>query len=62
MTSERCSHCGGWLRVSTSRIKGNLRVRYLACGNCGKSPPDNKRCVPLNDAPSRGSGSLSAAA
>ena len=44
------SDCGGFLRIYTSFVQGENRVRYLECGLCGDKPAFNKQFLPLTDA------------
>lgn len=45
--------CPGHLIVANSRIRGEYRIRFLACKLCGHRPIDNKVLIPLVYAPPR---------
>lgn len=45
-----CS-CGGKLRVVNTRVIGQHRIRYLACGSCGQRPAKNKQITLLESVP-----------
>jgi hypothetical protein len=54
-SGDRCPRpdCPGHLIVANSRIRGESRVRFLACKFCGHRPPGNKVTLPLVYAPPR---------
>lgn len=48
-----CDQCRGRLKVVNTEVRLDLdvRIRYLACNDCGWRPEDNKQIVPLEFAP-----------
>lgn len=49
-----CPNCGGKIGVTTSRIEGASRVRYIGCKKfCGCKTANKKQSVPLSSAPPR---------
>jgi len=51
-TGDPCPRCGAPVQVTTTRIVGDFRVRYLGCRRCGHSTGD-KLLVPIAYAPRR---------
>ena len=52
--SKRCPKCNGKIGVTTSRIEGSSRVRYIGCkGFCGCKEVRRKLSTPLALAPRR---------
>jgi hypothetical protein len=43
--------CDGKLRVETTRVIGELRLRNFKCDKCRKAPANNRQWVPLPHAP-----------
>lgn len=50
---ETCPKCGDTIGVENTRVEGNVRIRLMACRNCGYRPEDNKQVVPIELAPKR---------
>lgn len=51
---KRCPNCNGKIGVTTSRIEGSSRVRYIGCKDfCGCKSVNRKLSVPLSAAPPR---------
>lgn len=54
-TGDKCPKCDtGHMIAINSFIRGEYRIRYLACGACGHRPPNNKVIIPKVFAPFRG--------
>lgn len=51
---SKCPNCGGKIGVTTSRIVGNSRERFIGCREfCGCKEINRKVVVPLSLAPRR---------
>ena len=49
-----CPNCGGKIGVTTSKIEGGSRVRYIGCKKfCGCKSVNRKVTAPLAEAPRR---------
>lgn len=49
-----CPNCGGKIGVTTSKIEGGSRVRYIGCKDfCGCKSVNRKVIAPLAAAPPR---------
>jgi len=49
---SRCPNCGSIIGVYSTRVEGDVRIRYLGC-SCGFKPRQNKVVVPIRFAPER---------
>lgn len=45
--------CEGRLLVYCTRVVRGVRVRYLRCSKCQKSPANSKQIIPLEFGPAR---------
>lgn len=53
-SGDKCEKCGrGRLVTENTIIRGDRRIRYLGCNQCGNRPNDNKVSLLLEYAPPR---------
>jgi formate dehydrogenase maturation protein FdhE len=50
---KKCPKCGADIGVTSTRISGENRVRYLGCKGCRCKELKSKQVVPLKYAPPR---------
>jgi len=53
MPGDKCDHCGGAIRVTSSRRAGSVLVRYLGCRACGRKPDRHRQVVPAWTVPKK---------
>ena len=54
-SGDRCQMpgCDGRFTTYSTRVVGDVRIRYLHCNTCGYKPLENKLIIPLRYAPRR---------
>lgn len=57
-SGDRCPmpECEGRITTYSTRVVGEVRVRYIGCNTCTYKPLGNKLIIPLRYAPRRAAG------